>query len=351
MFSALLKINITDRPWHVPVIAGLLVGIPLIYGFYSGNIVASKTAAFGALVILYLQSNDLTTRIKRLAICGLLFIISFAIGLLFSNNIWLGALMLGVWSVIIHYGINRYNLYRPPGNFFFIMIAAIGVANPVEFSQIPNKLAYLTIGVVISVVLGSLYSWVVLSKQKNKPDKIILPKDLYVNFTESLIYGVVIGASLLIAQLLKLENAYWVPTSCLAVMQTVSSKHVWTKFAQRVLGTIIGLVLIALLLQLDWSPWGICILMICLQIIVEFFIVRNYGIAAIFITMMTILLVESNVDLLNNSYSLFVNRLVDIVLGSIVGVIGGLLLYHEKLHFISKMQIKKSKVIFHKFLK
>jgi len=43
--------------------------------------------------------------------------------------------------------------------------------------------------------------------------------------------------------------------------------------------------------------------------------------------------------------TLFSSRLVDISLGSIIGAIGGWILYNQSFHFITKMQIRKAKVI------
>lgn len=107
-----------------------------------------------------------------------------------------------------------------------------------------------------------------------------------------------VAIALLVVIILELENPYWVPTSCMAVMQGVSKKHIWTRAMQRVLGTFIGLGLTWLILQFDVTILGICISILLLQTTVEFLIVRNYAIAAMFITTLTILLAEPNISLL-----------------------------------------------------
>lgn len=344
-FSTVLKFQSSSRPWHLPIIAGLCVSIPLLYGYFSGDMGESKLAAFGALGILYLQSNHLPTRITRLLLCGLLMLLSFAIGLLFSFNVWIGCAMLGIWSMLVHYFLPKLQLTRPPGNFFFIMVAAIGLTRPFDLDVMPTRMGFMAMGIAISCVIGTVYSYLLL---RNKPETNDPPppsKDHYQNLTESFIFGFFLGLSLLIAFLLQLENPYWVPVSTLAIMHGMSTQHVWTRFIQRILGTIIGTIGLAILLQLPWSPLGICLFMIALQIIVETLIVRNYAVASIFITMMTILLAESNVALLTSSNELFQNRLLDIVVGSIIGMIGGLFLYQEKLHHLSKKHIRRSKVV------
>lgn len=52
--------------------------------------------------------------------------------------------------------------------------------------------------------------------------------------------GVFVGVSQALAQAMLLEKAYWVPVSCLAVMQGAPLRAVWNKQAHRVLGTGVG---------------------------------------------------------------------------------------------------------------
>lgn len=80
---------------------------------------------------------------------------------------------------------------------------------------------------------------------------------------------------------------------------------------------------------------------IFLQIIVEFLIVRNYTIAVIFITILTIFLAESGNELSHNTNEVFLARLVYILIISAIGIVGGWILYHEKVHFYAKLQINK----------
>jgi len=77
--------------------------------------------------------------------------------------------------------------------------------------------------------------------------------------------------------------------------------------------------------------------------------VRNYGIAAIFISMLTIFLTEPNMSLMGQPNHLIAIRFFDILIGSIMGAVGGWLLYHEQIHFFTKKQLVKTKVMMKKF--
>jgi MFS family permease len=348
MLEQLFKFNQTGRAWHLPFVAGFCVAVPLLLGFLYNDIGAGKTASIGALVILYIQSNKLVNRMMILMVCGFGFIFSFAIGLVFSFSAWLTPLMLAFYTFGVHYSLNRLELTRPPGNFFFIMLASIAISLPHNPSGIASSIGNLSFGVMISFIIALLYSVIVL-RGNNKPDVMVLQKNQYINITESIIFGIMIGLALLIATLLKLENPYWVPISCMAVMQGVSTKHIWTRAAQRVLGTFIGLGLTWLILQMNITTLGICISIFILQTIVEFLVVRNYGIAVIFISMLTIFLAEPNMNLMGNPNHLITIRFFDILIGSIIGAIGGWILYHEQIYFFTKKQLLKTKVILKRY--
>lgn len=349
IWRQLFKFNKTDRAWHLPVVAGICVAMPLLLGLLYNNIEAGKLASIGALVILYIQSNRLVNRMMILMVCGFGFIFSFAIGIVFSFNVWLTPLILAIYTFGVHYSLNRLELVRPPGNFFFIMVASIAISLPHNPADIATKLGNFSLGVIIAIIIALFYSILVLRNQTNKTDVMVLQKNAYTNITESIIFGVMVGIALLIAILLGLENPYWVPISCMAVMQGVTTKHIWTRAAQRVLGTFIGLGLTWFILQMSVTALGICISILILQIIIEFLVVRNYGITVVFISMLTIFLAEPNISLMGQPDHLIVTRFFDILIGSIIGAFGGWMLYHEQIHFFTKKQLLKTKVIIKRY--
>lgn len=173
---------------------------------------------------------------------------------------------------------------------------------------------------------------------------IVYKQNKYTTITESITFGTTVGVSLLIAKLLDLENPYWVPVSCLAVMQGISTSHVWERALHRVIGTVVGLGLTWLVLQFPLNVWYVCLCILLLQIIVEYLVVRNYGLAAVFISMLTIFLAEPNISLTHHGNSLIEARLLDTLIGSVIGAIGGWLLYHERLHFFTKKHLIRAKI-------
>jgi len=99
--------------------------------------------------------------------------------------------------------------------------------------------------------------------------------------------------SLVPAELMRLQRPYWVPVSCLSIMQGASLRLVWKRHAQHLVGTAAGLGLAWLLLALPLDTWEVVAAMLVLAVIIESLVLRHYGLAVVFITPLTIYLAEA----------------------------------------------------------
>ena len=115
--------------------------------------------------------------------------------------------------------------------------------------------------------------------------------------------------------------------SCLAVIQGASLRAVWTRQLHRIAGTGVGLLLAGGILALPLDAWRVALLMMALAFVIETLIVRHYGLATVFITPLTILLADAPQLGLTPPDGLLQARLVDTVLGCLVGLAGGLALH------------------------
>ncbi|TBX70307.1 FUSC family protein [Flavobacterium silvisoli] len=344
VIQSFFEIKETNRQWHLPIVAGLTVGIPLIFGWYIDNLQAGKLMSLAGLSILYIQSSVLAERMIILMTCCFGLMVSYTIGLFFSFNPVIAPMALGFLSFGVHYSLHKLNLTKPPGNFFFLMLASAAICTPFELENIPEKIGYLAIGTILTCGIGLLYSLITLKKTHEK-ESLPQPKTGYTNIVESLIFGLVMMLSLAVAFALKIEKPYWIPISCLAVMQGASRKHIWQRGTQRIIGTLIGLGITWLIASANPTPLSMVISITVLQIIVEFLVVRNYGIAVIFITILTIFLSESGGELSQNTNEVFIARLIDIIIGSLIGIVGGWVLFNEKIHFYITLQLRKLKIM------
>ena len=346
MFRELLLFKRSDRKWHLPVLAGLSVGIPILAGYYSGNLSEGKMASLAGLVILYIHAQPVAKQLVTWMSCSFGLMFSFTIGLVFGFDPFLACLILAIHAFAVHLGLFYLKMTRPPGNFFFIMIASVAICMPFDPQAIPHKVGLFAMGTMVSCLLGLGY--ILLTARRIQP-RVAPPAtalDNYENLIESVTFGLLIGVGLLIGRLLDLENPYWIPASCAAVMQGVNTKHVWQRSIQRITGTLIGLIVTWAILLLNMPVLYICLSIILLQIIVEILVVRNYGVAAIFITVLTIFLAESDNVLKRDPTALITARFIDILIGSLMGAIGGWILYHERIRYLARKNIRKTRIIF-----
>ncbi|MBD1426710.1 FUSC family protein [Sphingobacterium arenae] len=339
----IFSFNKSNRQWHLPFIAGLCVGTPMIIGWLIDNIEAGKLGSLAGLSILYIQSNNLEKRMILLMTCCFGIMISYTVGLLFSFSPVFAPLALGVLSFGIHYSLHKLKLNRPPGNFFFIMVASMAISTPFDWERIPEKIGYVALGTILTCGIGLIYSLLTLKPADNTEAEWPQKKP-YINIVESLIFGLFVGLSLMIAFLLDFDNPYWIPISCLAVMQGQTTKHIWLRASQRVLGTLLGLGITWLIAFGNPTPLFMVIGITILQIIVEYLVVRKYAIAVVFITILTIFLAESHGVLSQNTNQVFFARLVDITIGSTIGALGGWVLFQERMHYKAAIHLRRARV-------
>jgi uncharacterized membrane protein YccC len=341
--KTLFLLKKTERLWHIPLLASLCTGTPLMIGFFLNELPSGVLACIAGLVILYLPSNSsITDRMRTLLVCSIGFIISFTIGVYFSFDPIISVIVLGIFSACVHW-LTLYYKINPPGNFFFIMIAILASCMPYAPQTILLKIGLVAVGTLFACILALLYCLFVRKKNKSV-DKTVstkITKNNYANFIEALIFGTFISGSLFVGHQLKMQNPYWIPISCLAVMQGASLHNIWRRTFHRILGTLIGLGLCWIILSINKTSLSICISIIFLQFIVEMLIVRHYTLAVIFITPMTILIAETANPIFHNTDTLIFVRFWDILIGSAIGAIGGWFIYHEKIRYHSIRRIEK----------
>ncbi|UVD79044.1 FUSC family protein [Myroides albus] len=346
--KTLFKLKHSERLWHIPLMAMLATGIPLLTGWYFDNLQAGLLACLAGLVILYLPSNIPTPqRMVTMLVCSFGFMLSFAVGITFSFNLYLSAVAFGIFTTAVHW-LTLYFNTRPPGSFFFIMVASMSSNMPFELATIPTRLGYVVMGTMFACTLALIYS-IIVGKKYNSTKRIQLIKPVPIKEQlDYLIRAIIVGSfmfiALMVGNLLKFDNPYWIPISCAAIMQGISLYHVWQRALQRITGTFIGLALCWILISISDSPLYFCICIMFLQFVIEMFISRNYAVAVIFITALTVLLAEAANPIITTPNILIKTRFIDIVIGSLIGGVGGWFLHHEYLRNQTRDRLRTTRL-------
>lgn len=141
-------------------------------------------------------------------------------------------------------------------------------------------------------------------------------------FISAIRFCVVTIIAAIIAYQFNLARSYWVPLSCVAVMSGSTIVASYHRAIQRGFGTIVGILIASFILAAQPYGYIIALFILLLTFITELFIVKNYGLAALFFTPNALLMAESTSQG-SFSFSYFASaRLMDVLIGSVIGLIG-----------------------------
>lgn len=338
---SLLALNETTRPWHIPLLASFCVGIPALVGTYSGHLDLGILGCVGALVILYMPRTSIAHRMMTLAVCSFGFSACFTLGIATSFNAYLSAGVLGSTAMLVTV-ICRFYALPPPGSFFFIMVASLASTLPFDLSLVPLRVGVVALGGMLSCLLAFFYSLYAVRRMPPAGKEPAVDRRIEAIVLEAAVIGAFVGGSYLVALLMGLNNPYWVPISCAAIMQGATFRLVWHRNIHRIVGTVIGMGLAWVIFALPLGAWQLCLVIILLNYIIEFLVVRNYGLAVIFITPLTVIFADATTLTLSPERLVLI-RLFDIVLGSVIGFIGGWVLHHPRLFACAETRMRQRK--------
>jgi len=336
----LVTFHPSDRRWQMPVAAAAASGLPVLIGAWFNHLDYGLVASLGGLVFLYLPNTPLHHRMALLMACAFGMTASYALGVMSHFFPPLMVLVLTFIAILVTM-VCRFYLIGPPGSLFFIMAASIGAFSPVQGPQIPLQVGLITMGTVLACLIAFFYSLAILRLQAPKPVAPLTRATFDFVVFDSVVIGLFVGISLALAQVMQLQRPYWVPVSCLAVIQGMTFRAVWNRQVQRIAGTGIGLLLSWGLLTLPLDKWSVSLLMISLTFVIETLVVRHYGLAAIFITPLTILLAEATHLGDGLSGTIIQARFFDTVLGSVVGLAGGACLHSPHFRDVVGRQMRR----------
>ncbi|WP_043932646.1 FUSC family protein [Bacillus sp. EB01] len=141
-------------------------------------------------------------------------------------------------------------------------------------------------------------------------------------FITSVRFGIFTIIAAIIAYQFDFIRPFWVPLSCVAVMSGFTIVATYHRAIQRAIGTILGILIASVILMAQPNGFIIAVFILLLTFITELFIVKNYGLAALFFTPSALLMAESTSHG-SFTFTYFASaRIIDILIGSVIGLIG-----------------------------
>ena len=117
--------------------------------------------------------------------------------------------VLGLFSATVHW-VTLYFKTRPPGSFFFIMIASMSSCMPYNLHLIPERIGLMGMGTMLACLLALIYCFMTTQPQPEKNMNSVsteIRKKKYVNIIEALIIGLFMFGSLLIGPTIKTSES------------------------------------------------------------------------------------------------------------------------------------------------
>ena len=330
--SHLLTVNRSKRPWHMPIVAAIAISFPVFVGAYFGTLSSGIKASLGAMVILNTPLiGKLPYRLVTVMAWGFAMSLCFALGLIVQQVpiLRLPVFTLMAFGIVI---LGRYYRQPPPAGLFVMMAGAIALFIPLPLESIMPATGLVMLGSGFSLIIALLYSLFLLATRPATPT----PTYQYEPDTlgESMIVAGFVSLALLMALVLDLANPYWAAISCFLIIQGIHLRTVWIKQIHRLLGTVLGLSLAGWMLAWDLPIWGVAVAILLMMLCIEGLVDRHYGLAVIFITPLTIFIAEygSGLPFTEQGYqSVIQARLLDTVIGCLVGLAGGVVMHSTDL--------------------
>ncbi|MFS1701261.1 FUSC family protein [Alteromonas sp. AMM-1] len=319
--KSLFAIQSVPRPLSLIVICSFFMAMPLMAGVLAGYPELGLTTCVGSLLGLYGASFTPGYRASALLKMLLPFAGAYILGLVTQQNLAASAFFLGLVAVIAIY-LALYKRMRPPAGFFFIMVCCLSKTHPVALSDIPVIAGAFLAGSLMVTVAVYLHDLITV---KDKPQIEAGPSQPFWQLAiavKALVVGGTVGGSYYFASVGGIDNPYWVSITVAAILQGQRMTDFWQRSLHRATGTALGMLLATGIFAFSPSPLVLIILLFVLAFTIEMLIAKNYALACIFITPLTVILahtasIESGADML------ILARMIDVLIGAGFALVAG----------------------------
>jgi Fusaric acid resistance protein-like len=331
---SLFTIAPANKDHEVGIRCGITVLVPLLTLLLLDRIDLAIFASFGAFTGIYGRNTTHGVRLKMQLRAGLLMIavilaatLAGRHGFSESENPWglvgLTTIVAGVCSLIAGYW-----KLRPAGSLFhifaFAAVASVPLQPPLGDAMLT---AVATVALAIAVGLGSR----ALPSRRQPmvwPDREHSTSDEHrIIWLEAMWYVIAAGVAGTLATALGpalgIEHNYWAMVASVVPLAGHSTRYRVNRGLQRIIGTFLGLVLMAGILWLQPEPWLMILIIAVLQTAAELYIARQYVLAQMVVTPLALLstvLVTVGTGSPVDGPALLSDRFIETVIGAVVGV-------------------------------
>jgi hypothetical protein len=326
--TELVRINPAPHAHRVAVRAGLAVLVPLLVLWSLDRLDLVVYATFGAFASVYGGGRRSTARWRLQATLGAILTIAVTCGALVglsTQRSWLAIPVAAAWASAAAALSDRFR-WRPPGPMFPVFAVATAAAIPGTPARVLAATGVAAGAALLAVGLG-LAEIMLIRRLARPADPPAAPGPPMPSARRQRIHlvrcGVVVGVAGIIATASGIGHPYWAMVASVTPLTVFTLRGQVVRGVHRVLGTTVGLALTAVLLVFSWPAWSVLIIVALLQAATELLVVRNYGVALIFITPLALLSVQlANPEPVGE---LITDRFGETLIGVGIGVLAAIL--------------------------
>ncbi|MCO7204089.1 FUSC family protein [Microbacterium sp. CnD16-F] len=294
IWTGVIRVAPYDRDHTVAIRAAISVGVPLIVLWSIGRLDLSIYASFGAFASLYGRTDRIGDRVRMQVAAGAVVVAAMLIGTALSvADVPAPFAIVVVAAVASMATLLAYaTQWHPPGALFIVFAAGATASIPAEGARFGHVLVVGLAAVVFSLTVTLVSETVTgrriprLARTKNRMPVGAVAAEMALTVAVATVLAGAAGLLLFHA------HWYWAMVGAVAA---VSGPHVKARVIrglQRLIGTLLGVLVAAGILALGMPPLAVILIAVALQAGAELFVGRNYAIAMVLITPLALLMVQ-----------------------------------------------------------
>ncbi|WP_188667871.1 FUSC family protein [Tersicoccus solisilvae] len=299
--------------------ARIAVGIapPLLIVMALGRVDLAVFAAFGSFTGIYAKRETLRRRVIHQSLAGAIILVCLTLGLLCAHAQVGGMTIVLIGSVVAALGavVAASVGFKPSGSVFFVFAFTSIAALPTPPS-FPSGIGVAAATVAFCVLLGYL-ARILPGMGGGAPvlGGSFTRAQLAWHGGQFLVVALVAGT---LGQLTGVGHSNWAMVAGIAAIAAPDAPARVSRAVHRVVGTLAGVAVSAVILGLNPDPWPLALVVIVLQFLGELFVIRHYATALIFITPLALCMMQLGNPL--PVEQLVFSRAVETVIGAAVAV-------------------------------
>ncbi len=321
IWTGVLRVAPHRGDHRVAIRAAVSLLVPLLALWALGRIDLSVYATFGAFAAIYGRNDPIRPRIRMQVTAGLVLLAAMCIGTALSALAAPALVSVAVIAALaaIITVLSQALRWHPPGALFVVFASGATASIPATASTFAAVLLVGGSSVLFALVVSGLFA-LAFERKATAPASVVRAARPPLDVEIAVCVGVATAIAGVVATILLDSHWYWAMVGAVAAL---SGPHINARIIrglQRLIGTLLGVLIAAGLLALDLPPLAIVLLAGVFQAGAELFIGRNYAIAMLFVTPLALMMVElaapTSPELL----------LRDRVLETVIGVASGMVI-------------------------